>query len=73
MPAFTPRRIRTKTLFANVFICSCRVRPGPKQGVGIFHHSSLYEQILGWVRTHSKEEGSMQTALLMIQRDCVDI
>ena len=27
---------------------------GPKQGVGIIHHSSLYEQILSWVRTYSK-------------------
>ena len=26
--------------------------------------SSLYEQILRWARSHSKEEGSMQSALV---------
>ena len=34
--------------------------------VTIFHYSSLYEQIWGWVRNHSKEEGSMQSALLTV-------
>ena len=29
--AFTPRRTRTKTLFANVFICSCRVHTAAKR------------------------------------------
>ena len=40
---------------------------GPKQGVGIFHHSSLYERILGWARSHSKEDGSVRSALLTVQ------
>ena len=34
--------------------------------VTIFHYSSLYEQIWSWFRTHSKEEGSMQSALLTV-------
>ena len=28
--------------------------------------SSLYEQILRWARSHSKEEGSMQCALVIV-------
>ena len=35
--------------------------------------SSLYDRILGWARSHSKEEGSVQRALVMVRRDCVDI
>ena len=30
-------------------------------------------QILGWARSHSKDEGTMQFALLMVQTDFVDI
>ena len=46
---------------------------GPKHGFARWRCLSLYEQILGWARSHSKDEGSMQPALLMVQRDCVDM
>ena len=34
----------------------------PKHGFGKLRCLSLYEQILGWARPHSKEEGSVQRA-----------
>ena len=38
----------------------------PKHGFGKLRCLSLYEQILGWARPHSKEEGSVQRALVMV-------
>ena len=45
----------------------------PKHGFGGIRCLSLYEQILGWMRSHSKEEGSVHSALVMVGRNCVDI
>ena len=45
----------------------------PKHGFGGIRFSSLYEQILDWMRSHSKEEGSVHSALVMVRRNCVDI
>ena len=46
---------------------------GPKHEFSRICCLSLYERILGWARSHSKEEGSVQRALVMVRRACVDI
>ena len=40
----------------------------PKHGFGGIRCLSLYEQVLGWMRSHSKEEGSVHSALVMVGR-----
>ena len=46
---------------------------GPKPGFAGLRCLSLYDRILGWTRSHSKEEDSVQRALVMVRRYCVDI
>ena len=46
---------------------------GPKHGFSRIHCLSLCERILGCARSYSKEKGSVQRALVMVRRACVDI